>query len=238
MASLFFSLIVNIFVISIITQIIDIIYGVCFINHKPFSIYEKYVKRFFDCFISLSFLVFFLPLLVVLYIFVYVKLGSPAIFIQERPGLNERIFKLYKFRTMTNEKDSNGELLPDEYRFTHFGRILRKLSLDELPELINIIKGEMSIVGPRPLLVRYLDRYNEEQHHRHDVRPGLTGLAQVNGRNSISWEEKFKYDVQYVNNITFRNDLMIILKTILKAFVKQEGIYSNEDVNKNEFMGN
>ena len=167
---------------------------------------------------------------------VHTKLGDPILFTQERPGKNEKIFKMYKFRTMTNEKDENGNLLPDVVRLTSFGKFLRSTSLDELPELINILKGDMSIVGPRPLLVKYLPLYNEEQKHRHDVRPGLTGWAQVNGRNTISWEDKFKYDVEYTNNVTFLNDMKIILMTVLKVF-KREGISSDTSVTMEEFRG-
>ena len=159
-------------------------------------------------------------------ILVRTKLGSPVLFKQERPGRNEKIFTLYKFRTMTDERDENGNLLPDEVRLTKFGIFLRKSSLDELPEAINILKGDMSVVGPRPLLVKYLPYYNEKQRHRHDVRPGLTGYAQVHGRNAISWDEKFELDIEYVNNITFVGDVKIVFLTVFKSFVKQEGISS------------
>ena len=172
------------------------------------------MKRLLDIIFSLMILLIIWPVLIILWILVRVKLGSPAIFKQERPGYHEKIFNLYKFRSMTNEKDENGNLLPDEKRLTKFGKILRSTSLDELPELINILKGDMSFVGPRPLLVQYLPLYNEQQKHRHDVRPGLTGLAQVNGRNAISWEEKFKYDTEYVHSISFLTDLKIVFKTI------------------------
>ncbi len=164
------------------------------------------------------------------------KLGSPILFKQERPGLNGKIFKMYKFRTMTNETDENGELLPDEVRLTKFGKFLRSSSLDELPEMFNILKGDMSIVGPRPLLVKYLPLYSERQSHRHDVRPGLTGYAQVNGRNAISWEEKFELDIFYVNNSSFMVDLMIFFKTIKKVF-DREGISSSTSVTMEEFKG-
>lgn len=166
-----------------------------------------------------------------------IKLGSPILFSQERPGKDEKIFKLYKFRTMTDEKDENGKLLPDEMRLTRFGKMLRATSLDEIPEVFNIIKGDMSVVGPRPLLVKYLPLYSEEQKHRHDVRPGLSGHAQVNGRNSVSWEEKFKLDVEYVYNITFLGDLKIIFCTVRKAFIKREGISSQTSVTMEEFKG-
>ena len=185
--------------------------------------YRKFIKRFLDIILSLLALILLSPIILILFILVRIKLGKPAIFKQERPGKNEKIFTLYKFRTMTDENDEDGNLLPDENRLTKFGQVLRKTSLDELPELINILKGDMSIVGPRPLAVIYLPYYNEKEKHRHDVRPGLTGLAQVNGRNTLIWEERFQYDIEYVNNITFVNDCKIILKTIKKVF-KEEGI--------------
>lgn len=185
--------------------------------------YRKFIKRFLDIVLSLLALILLSPIILILFILVRIKLGKPAIFKQERPGKNEKIFTLYKFRTMTDEKDEEGNLLPDEKRLTKFGQVLRKTSLDELPELVNILKGDMSIIGPRPLAVIYLPYYNEQEKHRHDVRPGLTGLAQVNGRNTLVWEERFKYDLEYVNNITFINDCKIILKTIKKVF-KEEGI--------------
>ena len=184
--------------------------------------YAKYIKRILDFILSLIALIVLSPVLLVVAILVRIKLGSPIIFKQQRPGKDERIFTLYKFRTMTDKKDENGNLLPDEQRLTKFGKALRSTSLDELPELINILKGDMAIVGPRPLLVEYLSLYNEEQRHRHDVRPGLTGLAQINGRNSISWEEKFKEDLRYIQHISFINDLRIVLKTATKV-LKREG---------------
>lgn len=184
--------------------------------------YKKFIKRFLDLILSLMALIILMPLMLIIYILVRVKLGKPAIFKQERPGKDEKIFTLYKFRTMTDEKDENGNLLPDEQRLTKFGKILRSTSLDELPELVNIIKGDMSIVGPRPLAVCYLPYYNEIEKHRHDVRPGLTGLAQINGRNNLSWEERFDYDIQYVNKITFKADSIIILKTIGKVLKSQD----------------
>lgn len=162
--------------------------------------------------------------------------GNPF-FIQLRPGKDEKIFKMYKFRTMTDEKDEYGHLLPDDVRLTKFGKFLRSTSLDELPEAFNILKGDMSLVGPRPLLVKYLPLYNEEQKHRHDVKPGLSGLAQVNGRNAISWEEKFKLDVEYVDNITFIGDVKIIFQTVMKAFVKREGISSETSQTMEVFTG-
>ena len=176
--------------------------------------YRKYIKRVLDFTLSLIALIILSPIYLVLAILVRIKLGSPIIFKQERPGLNEKIFTLYKFRTMTDEKDENGKLLPDEVRLTKFGKFLRSTSLDELPELINIIKGDMSIVGPRPLLVEYLPLYNEKQRCRHNVRPGLTGYAQISGRNSISWEEKFNDDLMYIENITFTEDLKIVLNMV------------------------
>lgn len=185
--------------------------------------YRKFIKRFLDFILSLLALIILSSILLAIYILVRIKLGKPAIFKQKRPGKDEKIFTLYKFRTMTDEKDEKGNLLPDEKRLTKFGNILRKTSLDELPELVNILKGDMSIIGPRPLAVVYLPYYNKQEKHRHDVRPGLTGLAQVNGRNTLIWEDRFKYDLEYVNNITFLNDCKIILKTIKKVF-KEEGI--------------
>lgn len=197
--------------------------------------YAKYIKRTLDLILSLMVLIILIPLMSIIYILVKIKLGSPVIFKQQRPGKNEKIFTLYKFRTMTDKKDENGNLLPDSERLTKFGKLLRSTSLDELPELINIIKGDMAIVGPRPLLVKYLPYYTEEEKHRHDVRPGLTGLAQVNGRNSISWEEKFKYDVQYVRKITFLGDLKIILKTVKKT-VKREDILVGKEFKVGKFI--
>lgn len=195
--------------------------------------YAKYIKRPLDFILSLIAIIILSPLLLIVAILVRIKLGKPVIFKQQRPGKNEKIFTLYKFRTMTDKKDENGNLLPDEQRLTKFGKALRSTSLDELPELINILKGDMAIVGPRPLLVEYLSLYNEEQRHRHDVRPGLTGLAQINGRNSISWEEKFKDDIEYIRKITFLGDCKIALKTIGKVF-KKEGISRWEHRNNEE----
>lgn len=199
--------------------------------------YQLFIKRFFDFILSLVAIIILSPVFIVIALLVRIKLGSPILFKQERPGLNEKIFKMYKFRTMTSEVDEKGNLLPDEVRLTSFGQLLRSTSLDELPELFNIFKGDMSIVGPRPLLVKYLPLYNDEQKHRHDVRPGLTGLAQVNGRNAISWEDKFKYDVEYTKNVTFMNDLKIIFETILKV-IKRDGISSETSVTMEEFKGN
>lgn len=196
--------------------------------------YAKCVKRILDFTLSLLALIVLSPIMLILYILVRIKLGTPVIFKQMRPGKNEKIFKLYKFRTMTDEKDEQGNLLPDEQRLTKFGKFLRSTSLDELPELINIIKGDMAIVGPRPLLVEYLEYYTEEEKHRHDVRPGLTGLAQVSGRNSITWEEKFKQDIEYINNLTFKNDVKIIFMTIGKVF-KREGISQDGEATMERF---
>ena len=186
-------------------------------------IYRRYVKRFFDIIFSGLALIISSPVLLVTALLVRLKLGSPVLFKQERPGLHEKIFKMYKFRTMTDARDKNGELLSDEERLTPFGKTLRATSLDELPEFINILKGDMSFVGPRPLLVRYLPRYNEEQRHRHDVLPGLTGLAQVNGRNALSWEKKFEYDVEYTEKVSFLMDIKILFMTVANV-LKKEGI--------------
>lgn len=185
--------------------------------------YAKYIKRILDFILSLLALIVLSPVLLIIYILVKIKLGKPAIFKQQRPGKDEKIFTLYKFRTMTDEKDEQGNLLPDEKRLTKFGKFLRSTSLDELPELINIIKGDMAIVGPRPQLVRDMVFMTDEQRKRHNVRQGLTGLAQVNGRNNITWEEKINYDLEYISKITFINDIKIILKTVGKVF-KREGI--------------
>ncbi|MCI6000408.1 MAG: sugar transferase [Finegoldia magna] len=186
--------------------------------------YEKYFKRVFDIILSFVGLVILSPVLIVLAFLVKAKLGSPVIFSQERPGKNEKIFKLYKFRTMTDEKDDSGKLLADEQRLTTFGKKLRSTSLDELPELVNILKGDMSIVGPRPLAKQYLPFYNLEEKQRHDVLPGLTGLAQINGRNASNWPERFKFDIEYAKNITFRGDFKIILTTIRKVLKKEDVI--------------
>ena len=207
-------------------------------QHKPYGSYEKDFKRPIDIVCALLAIIVFSWLYIIIAIMVRVKLGSPVIFTQERPGKDEKIFKLYKFRTMTGERDENGELLPDEVRLTKFGAWLRRTSLDELPEAFNILVGNLSIIGPRPLLVKYLDLYSPEQHRRHEVRPGLSGYAQVHGRNAISWEEKFKLDVEYVDHITFLGDLKIIWDTVMVAFVKKDGITSETSVTMEEFMGN
>ena len=192
-------------------------------RHNKRGFYEIFLKRIIDIFISL--LVFILTgwLYIILAIIVRINLGSPIIFTQERPGKNGKIFKMYKFRSMSDKRDENGELLPDKYRLNKFGRILRSTSLDELPEFFNILKGDMSLVGPRPLLVKYLENYNSFEMRRHEVRPGLTGLAQVSGRAALSWKEKFEKDIEYVDNVTFIMDLKIMLLTIKKVFVR-EGI--------------
>ena len=204
-------------------------------KHKPYGVYERVFKRPLDIICALLALTVFCWLYAMVAVLVKVKLGSPVIFKQARPGKNEKIFNLYKFRTMTDEKDENGNLLPDEVRLTKFGKFLRKTSLDELPEAINILKGDMSVIGPRPLLVKYLPYYNEKQKHRHDVRPGLSGYAQVNGRNGISWDEKFDLDIKYVNKITFIGDVKIVFSTVFKSFVKQEGISSATSATMEDF---
>lgn len=204
-------------------------------KHIP-GIYERYIKRLLDIVLSGMALVLLSPVLLLVAILVRVKLGSPVLFSQERPGKDEKIFRLYKFRSMTDARDENGHLLPDEARLPQFGRILRSTSLDELPELINIFKGDMSIVGPRPLLVKYLPLYNESQKHRHDVTPGLTGWAQVNGRNALSWEKKFELDVWYAEHISFALDVKIVLMTVMKVF-RREGISSETAATMEEFRG-
>lgn len=200
------------------------------------GLYEAYVKRLLDLVLSAVALLLLSPVILVVAILVRCNLGAPVIFCQERPGKDEEIFKLYKFRSMTDACDAYGELLPDELRLTRFGRFLRSTSLDELPELWNIFKGDMSIVGPRPLLVKYLPLYNEEQRHRHDVTPGLTGWAQVHGRNLCSWEEKFDYDIWYVDHVSFILDLQIIFLTV-KAVLKREGISSETSETMEDFTG-
>lgn len=198
--------------------------------------YERFIKRPQDFILSLIALIVLSPVFLVLAILVRVKLGSPVIFKQERPGLNGRIFTLYKFRSMSDARDENGNLLPDDVRLTRFGKILRSTSLDELPELVNILKGDMSIVGPRPLLVRYLPLYSEHQARRHEVRPGFTGYAQVHGRNAITWEDKFDKDVYYVDHVSFLMDWNIIFRTVLTV-LKREGISSSSSVTMEPFRG-
>ena len=198
--------------------------------------YRRYFKRPIDFVLSLGAIIILSPILLLIALLVRIKLGSPVIFKQQRPGMNEKIFTLYKFRTMTDERDEKGELLPDEMRLTDFGKFLRASSLDELPELFNILKGDMSIVGPRPLLIEYLPLYSAHQRRRHEVRPGLTGWAQVNGRNAISWEEKFNYDVEYVDNLSFFLDVKIIFLTIMKV-LKREGINQEGRATMEPFRG-
>ena len=203
-------------------------------NHKPYGLYEKFIKRPLDCILAICAVLFLSPLLIVTAYLVRKKLGSPVLFTQDRPGKDEKVFKLFKFRTMTDEKNADGEPLPDEVRLTDFGKKLRSTSIDELPELLNIIKGDMAIVGPRPLLVKYLPWYTDEQRKRHSVRPGLTGYAQVNGRNTVNWDNKFKMDVDYVSRITFVGDIKIILQTVGKVF-KREGISSETYATMEDF---
>lgn len=198
--------------------------------------YERFIKRILDFTLSLIALTVLLPLMLVLMVLGAIKMKGNPFFTQLRPGKDGKIFKLIKFRSMTCEKDKDGNLLPDEVRLTRYGEILRSTSLDELPELLNILKGDMSIVGPRPLLVQYLPLYNEEQRHRHDVRPGLTGWAQVNGRNSITWEDKFRYDVWYVRNISFILDVKILFLTVKKVFCR-EGISAENSATMEDFQG-
>jgi len=200
------------------------------------TVYRKYIKRPMDFILSLIAIIVLSPVLLITAILVRAKLGSPVIFKQKRPGLNEKIFTLYKFRTMTDEKDDNGDLLPDSVRLTKFGKLLRSTSIDELPELLNIVKGDMSVIGPRPLLIQYLPLYNGHQKRRHKVRPGLSGLAQINGRNAIGWEDKFNFDVKYVDNVSFLGDLKIIFLTIKKVLVR-EGINFDTATTMEPFRG-
>lgn len=186
------------------------------------KMYKKFLKRPLDLFLSLLAIIVLSPVLIIVGILVRVKLGSPIVFKQKRPGLNEKIFIMYKFRTMTDEKDDNGELFPDSVRLTRFGRLLRSTSLDELPELFNILKGDMSIVGPRPLAVQYLPYYSERERKRHSTRPGLSGLAQINGRNTATWEDRFDFDIKYVNEISFFGDVKIIFQTVLKTIQRSD----------------
>ena len=203
-------------------------------KHKTSGPYEMFIKRPLDCFLATCAFVVLSPVLCITALLVRKKLGTPVLFSQERPGKDEKIFKLFKFRTMTDEKDENGEPLPDEVRLTSFGKKLRSTSLDELPELINIIRGDMAVVGPRPLLVKYLPYYTREQHHRHDIRPGLTGYAQVHGRNTVNWDDKFQMDLDYASHITFLGDLKIIIETVGKVF-KREGISSETSATMEDF---
>ena len=205
-------------------------------KHKPYGPYERFVKRPQDFLCALLAVIVLSPVLLVLAVLVRLKLGSPVLFTQERPGRNGRIFKLYKFRSMTNATDEDGNLLPDEQRLPRFGQLLRATSLDELPELFSILRGDMAVVGPRPLLVQYMSRYNERQARRHEVRPGFTGLAQVHGRNAITWEEKFEWDVRYVDRITFLGDWKIIFQTV-KSVLRHEGINAEGEATMSEFMG-
>ena len=198
--------------------------------------YRSFFKRVFDFILSLTAIIILSPVLLLLTVIGAIKMGGNPFFTQDRPGKDGKVFKLVKFKSMNNKRDERGELLPDEKRLTSYGQFIRNTSLDELPELINILKGDMAIVGPRPLLVRYLTRYNKTQARRHEVRPGLTGLAQVNGRNAISWEEKFRYDVEYVDNLSLLLDIKIILKTALKV-IKRDGISSESSATMEEFMG-
>lgn len=200
------------------------------------SLYERYFKRLLDIICSLLAIFVLSPLILILAMLVRFKLGSPIFFVQQRPGKNEKIFSMYKFRTMTEEKDKNGRLLPDDKRLNAFGKFLRSTSLDELPELLNIVRGDMSLIGPRPLLPEYLPLYNKEQRKRHDVRPGLTGLAQVNGRNLISWKEKFNFDIKYIENISFKLDFIILLKTVGNV-VMRTGITDSQNISASKFNG-
>lgn len=206
-------------------------------GHKPYGVYEKYVKRPLDFAIALFLLILLWPILAVIALVVRINMGSPIVFEQERPGIGGRVFRIKKFRSMTDARDQDGNLLPDDKRLTKFGRMLRASSLDEILELFCIIKGELSFVGPRPLLVEYLDRYSEVQKHRHDVRPGLTGYAQTEGRNLCSWNERFNKDLEYVNRITFAGDLRIVIKTI-GVVLKREGVSSTTSVTMEAFTGN
>ena len=219
--------------------IISLILGVCAAvvdlfqhktTHKSYGLYEKFVKRGLDAFLATGALIVLSPVLLITAVLVRIKLGSPILFKQDRPGMNEKTIKLCKFRSMTDARDEYGKLLPDDMRLTKFGRLLRSTSLDELPELLNIIKGDMAVIGPRPLLMEYLPYYTEEEHHRHDVRPGLTGWAQVNGRNAIeSWEERFRYDLEYVNHVSFAMDIKVLLTTVVKV-VKRSDIQVGSEI--------
>ena len=213
-------------VVTLITDLVQKRDG----SHKPYGPNERFIKRPLGAFLATGALIVLSPVLLVTAVLVRVKFGSPVLFTQDRPGKDEKIFKLYKFRTMTDQKDENGELLSDADRLTKFGAGLRSTSLDELPELFNIVKGDMSIIGPRPLLVQYLPYYTETEKHRHDVRPGLSGLAQVNGRNLVKWDQRLAYDVEYVNKITFTGDVKIVLQTIKKVFAKEDVAVNTDTV--------
>lgn len=214
--------------IVIIAAVVAVIAGIADLvsyresGHKPYGPYEKYIKRPLDAFLATGALIVFSPILLITAILVRAKLGSPVLFCQERPGKDEKIFRLYKFRTMTDERDENGELLPDEVRLTKSGKVLRSTSLDELPELINIAKGDMSVVGPRPLLIKYLPYYTQEERERHAIRPGLTGYAQVHGRNYLMWDERLAADIKYARKITFVGDVKIIIQTVVKVFKRSD----------------
>ena len=207
-------------------------------KHRPYGPYERFFKRPLDVLCASATMLLLCWLYGIVALLVRIKLGRPVVFAQDRPGKDEKIFRLYKFRTMTDERGEDGQLLPDEKRLTKFGEFLRASSLDELPEAWNIFKGDMSVIGPRPLLVKYLPRYNDTQHRRHEVRPGLSGLAQSRGRNLVSWEDKFRMDVEYVDHITFVGDVKIILDTIKEAFFTHEGITAEGSATMDEFMGN
>ena len=204
-------------------------------KHKPYGIYERYFKRPLDLLCGIFAVIVFFWLYIIIAILVRIKLGSPVLFKQERPGKDEKIFKLYKFRIMTDAKDADGNLLPDEERLTKFGRMLRSTSLDELPEAFNIIKGDMAVIGPRPLLISYLPYYTEMEKHRHDVKPGLSGLAQVNGRNAISWDKKLAYDVEYVKKITFLGDILLVFKTVERT-IKRADIQVGDSFTVGKFI--
>lgn len=204
-------------------------------NHTPYGPYERFIKRPLDFVLALLVIILLCWLYAIIAILVRIKLGSPVLFRQKRPGKDEKIFTLYKFRTMTDKRDKDGNLLPDDERLTKFGRALRKTSLDEIPEVCNILKGDMAIVGPRPLLIEYLPYYTDEEHHRHDIRPGLTGLAQVNGRNNLSWEQKFDNDLKYVKKVSFVIDWKIIIKTIVNVFTKKD-IAVGKDFKQGKFI--
>ena len=206
------------------------------LRHKPYGIYERFIKRPLDCFLSTGALIVFSPVMAITAIITAIELKGNPFFVQERPGKDEKIFRLIKLKSMNDKKDENGNLLPDSERLTKFGALVRKTSLDELPSLINLVKGDMAVIGPRPLLVKYLPLYNEGQKHRHDVRPGLTGLAQANGRNAISWEQKFEYDTEYVKKITFKGDLAILMKTVITT-IKHDGINHEGNATMEEFKG-